>query len=92
MATMNVSVPDRMRDWVQSRIDSGQYASVSDYIRDLIRRDQTQQDHAAALTRMDTAIEAGLADLAAGRMRPAEEVFDRLEAKYAAITANGAKP
>lgn len=92
MATMNVSMPDRMRDWVQSRIDSGQYASVSDYIRDLIRRDQTQQDHAAALTRMDTAIEAGLADLAAGRMRPAEEVFDRLEAKYAAITANGAKP
>lgn len=40
MATRNVSVPDRMRDWVQSRIDSGQYASVSDYIRDLIRRDQ----------------------------------------------------
>jgi antitoxin ParD1/3/4 len=40
MASMNVSVPDRMRDWVQSRIDSGQYASVSDYVRDLIRRDQ----------------------------------------------------
>ena len=37
---MNVSVPDPMRDWVQRRIDSGQYASVSDYVRDLIRRDQ----------------------------------------------------
>jgi antitoxin ParD1/3/4 len=37
---MNVSVPESMRDWVQSRIESGEYASVSDYVRDLIRRDQ----------------------------------------------------
>ena len=40
MASMNVSLPDPMRDWVQERIDSGSYASVSDYVRDLIRRDQ----------------------------------------------------
>ena len=40
MATMNVSVPDPMRDWVQSQIEGGKYASVSDYVRDLIRRDQ----------------------------------------------------
>ncbi len=31
MASMNVSLPDPMRDWVQGRIESGQYASVSDY-------------------------------------------------------------
>ncbi|MEJ5143263.1 type II toxin-antitoxin system ParD family antitoxin [Gluconobacter albidus] len=46
---MNVSVPDPMRDWVQRRIDSGQYASVSDYVRDLIRRDQTQAEERQAL-------------------------------------------
>jgi antitoxin ParD1/3/4 len=40
MATMNISVPDLMRDYVQRRIDSGRYASVSDYVRDLIRKDQ----------------------------------------------------
>ena len=40
MASMNISVPDSMREWVQSRIESGEYASVSDYVRDLIRRDQ----------------------------------------------------
>ncbi|MCE2564585.1 type II toxin-antitoxin system ParD family antitoxin [Komagataeibacter sp. FNDCF1] len=49
MASMNVSVPDPMRDWVQRRIDSGQYASVSDYVRDLIRRDQTQAEERQAL-------------------------------------------
>jgi antitoxin ParD1/3/4 len=40
VASMNVSVPESMRDWVQSRIESGEYASVSDYVRDLIRRDR----------------------------------------------------
>jgi antitoxin ParD1/3/4 len=40
MASMNVSLPNPMRDWVQQRINSGHYASVSDYVRDLIRRDQ----------------------------------------------------
>ena len=49
MASMNVSVPDPMRDWVNRRIESGQYASVSDYVRDLIRRDQTRADEKQAL-------------------------------------------
>jgi antitoxin ParD1/3/4 len=49
MASMNVSVPDPMREWVNQRIESGQYASVSDYVRDLIRRDQIQVDGQQAL-------------------------------------------
>lgn len=49
MAAMNISVPDPMRDWVQSRIESGRYISVSDYVRDLIRRDQAQADARDAL-------------------------------------------
>ncbi len=40
MATMNVSIPDPMKDWVQGRIETGKYANASDYVRDLIRRDQ----------------------------------------------------
>jgi len=49
MASMNVSLPEPMRDWVQRRIDSRQYASISDYVRDLIRRDQMQADEREAL-------------------------------------------
>lgn len=49
MASMNISVPDPMRDWVQSRVESGKYASASDYMRDLIRRDQAQADAREAL-------------------------------------------
>ena len=49
MASMNVSVPDLMRDWVQQRIESGQYASVSDYVRDLIRQDQVRAAEQAVI-------------------------------------------
>jgi antitoxin ParD1/3/4 len=44
MATMNVSLPDPMKDWVEDRVKSGRYANASDYVRDLIRRDQEKRD------------------------------------------------
>jgi antitoxin ParD1/3/4 len=39
MATMNVSLPDQMKTWVEECVQSGRYANSSDYVRDLIRRD-----------------------------------------------------
>jgi len=44
MTTMNVSLPDQMKDWIETRIDAGQYHNVSEYIRDLIRRDQADHE------------------------------------------------
>ncbi len=62
MATMNISVPDPMKDWVQSQIDGGKYASSSDYVRDLIRKDQHMRDKLAALQAAITlGIESGQA-------------------------------
>ena len=40
MATMNVSLPDPMKEWVEAQAQGGRYSNVSDYVRDLIRRDQ----------------------------------------------------
>ena len=86
MASMNVSVPDPMRDWVQSRIETGKYASVSDYVRDLIRKDQaTTTDQERWLAALDASVARGIADVEAGRTKPAEEVLSRLGAKYAAM-------
>src|ERR1700679_1600269 len=87
MASMNISVPDPMRDWVQARVESGQYAGVSDYVRELIRRDQASAaDQDRWLAKLDASLEQALADADAGRVTDAEEVFDRLEAKYAAMS------
>lgn len=65
MATMNISVPDPMKDWVQSQIDEGKYASSSDYVRDLIRKDQEQKDKLAAL---QAAITLGIESGEAGEL------------------------
>ena len=46
---MNISLPKPMRDWVQGRVYNGGYASASDYMRDLIRRDQADADQRQAL-------------------------------------------
>ena len=44
MATMNVSLPDAMKEWVEEQTVSGQYSNASDYVRDLIRRDQANRN------------------------------------------------
>lgn len=44
MATMNVSLPEPMRDWIEERIRSGEYSSASDYVRDLVRHDRERHD------------------------------------------------
>ena len=86
MASMNISVPDPMREWVQARVESGQYAGVSDYVRELIRRDQERAaEQERWLATLDASIKEGLADADAGRVKDASEVFDRLSAKYAAM-------
>ncbi|WP_042805976.1 type II toxin-antitoxin system ParD family antitoxin [Thioalkalivibrio sp. ALE19] len=53
MATMNISLPDPMKSWVEEQAQSGQYSNSSDYVRDLIRRDRERAlkiAHLQALT------------------------------------------
>ena len=57
MASMNISLPEQMREWVQAQIEAGKYASSSDYVRDLIRQDQERRDK---ITLLQRAIEEGL--------------------------------
>ena len=39
MSTMNISLPDQMKTWVEECVMGGRYANSSDYVRDLIRKD-----------------------------------------------------
>ena len=58
MATMNVSLPDRMKDWVEGQTRDGRYGNASDYVRALIRRDQERE---AAVAAFQGAIDEGIA-------------------------------
>jgi antitoxin ParD1/3/4 len=72
MATMNVSLPDPMKDWVEAQTDNGRYSNASDYVRDLIRKDQARQ---AAIAVLQAAIDEGLAS---GEAQPFDaEAFKR---------------
>ena len=63
MATMTISVPDPMKDWVQSQVETGTYANTSDYIRDLIRKDQENRSKITALQKAITeGLESGISN------------------------------
>lgn len=49
MAQMNVSVPEALKAWAEARVAEGRYSSTSDYVRDLMRRDQERAEKIAAL-------------------------------------------
>ena len=54
MSTMNVSLPDAMKAWVEEQSRTGRYSNASDYVRDLIRRDQ---DRAEKIARMQSLVD-----------------------------------
>lgn len=61
MATMNVSLPGQMKQWVEKQSETGRYSNASDYVRDLIRRDQERADKIANLQRfVSEGIESGI--------------------------------
>ena len=43
MQTMNISLPDQLKDFVDEQVGSGRYSSVSEYVRGLIRDDERHQ-------------------------------------------------
>ena len=49
MATMNISLPDPMKAWVEQQAETGKYSNSSDYVRDLIRRDRERAEKIAAM-------------------------------------------
>lgn len=42
MKTMNIALPEALKQFVQERVSVGGYNSVSEYMRELIRADQKQ--------------------------------------------------
>lgn len=61
MATMNISLPAAMKEWAEAQTETGRYANTSDYVRDLIRRDQERNDKIAAMQHfVDDGLQSGV--------------------------------
>jgi antitoxin ParD1/3/4 len=63
MATMNISLPDQLRAFVDQQVATGRFANASDYVRDLIRDDQERAKGLAELQELiREGIESGVSD------------------------------
>lgn len=80
----SVALNPHFESFIRSQIDSGRYNNVSEVIRAGLRLLEDQQRQATYLEELRSAIQAGLNS---GASRPADEIFDRLEARYQAIGA-----
>jgi antitoxin ParD1/3/4 len=58
MAQMNISIPEKLKSWAEQRVAEGRYSSTSDYVRDLVRRDQEREEQ---VRRLQAAIDEGRA-------------------------------
>ncbi|MFH6783094.1 MULTISPECIES: type II toxin-antitoxin system ParD family antitoxin [Methylobacterium] len=81
MAAMNISPPDPMKDWVEAQARTGRYSNASDYVRDLIRRDQ---ERAGKLGELQGLIDEGFRSGVSGRTP--DEIRHLGRAKLAAAT------
>lgn len=43
MSTMNISLPDSLKSFVDAQVESRGYGTSSEYVRELIRKDQDRQ-------------------------------------------------
>lgn len=78
MATMNVSLPDAMKKWVETQAKTGRFSNASDYVRDLIRRDQESAlVHVELQQLVDKGLESGVSN------RTIEDIWKEAEEKNA---------
>lgn len=77
MTTMNISLPAPLKEWVTAQQASGRYSNASDYVRDLIRRDQEKIAETAHLQQLlDEGLASGVSDLTV------EDILERAVKNY----------
>ncbi len=78
MTTLTISLPDSLKDFIDTQLATKGYGNVSEYFRSLLREAQAKEQQA----RLETLLIEGLAS----RSIPlTEEFFDSLQAKTAMI-------
>ena len=79
---ISADLGEKLEAVVTDLVKNGRYNSKSEVLREGVR---LVQEREAALAKLDAALAQGLADVEAGRVRPLDEVFDELEAKFPAM-------
>ncbi|UMY20179.1 type II toxin-antitoxin system ParD family antitoxin [Methylobacterium organophilum] len=83
MATLNLSLPEPMKEWVEAQARSGRFSDAGEYLRALIQRDRETADARAELERLVAeGFDSGVSELSM------DDVLDmaRREARIASQT------
>ena len=78
----SVDLGRKLEDVVAKLVEKGRYGSKSEVIREGVRLVEEREKRLAVL---EQALDRGLGDSKAGKVKPANVVLDRLEAKYRAM-------
>lgn len=77
MATMNISLPDKMKKWVEEQVNTGRYANTSDFVRDVLRE---KQDYHEKLMRLQAEIQKGYDS--GPSHETLDDIWDKIKSKY----------
>lgn len=72
MATIRktITLTDKQDQWIKTQIAAGGFTNDSEYIRDLLRRDQEQNSHFSALKQaIQEGLESGVSNKTVGERR-----------------------
>ncbi len=89
MQTMNISLPDPMKQYVGEQVSAGAYSSASEYVRELVRADQKRHAKEQLEQILLNAINSG--DPVEVTPEMVEEVKQRLRARAAQRSAGTSK-
>lgn len=62
MSTMNISLPDSLKSFVDEQVSERRYGTSSEYVSELIRKDQDRQQLRKLLVRGGESPQTGVAD------------------------------
>ena len=81
MATVRktITLTDKQEAWIKAQIADGGFTNESEYLRDLIRRDQEQREKLFALkAALQDGLDSGLSD------RTVTDIWEEAEQRYKA--------
>jgi antitoxin ParD1/3/4 len=75
---ITVTLEPDLGDFVRDQVESGSFASPSDYVEDLVRR-TLERDQARK--KLEADIQKGIDDIEAGRFLPLDEAFAEVRSR-----------
>lgn len=80
MATMNISLPDTLKSFIETRVSRDGYGNVSEYVRELVRQDQKSKEREEAervyLEKLREDVQVGIEALRAGKFTEYDSAED----------------